>query len=118
MVRGIKYEAEPTRLDLQNGSSAESVIKISADDGAISGNYVAMVRASILEKDGLVISKLYPVELVLKLPEPFGSQQNNQQIVDTTIQNVLRIAAPVGVAVVIALAVYRWRKSRNAEPKP
>jgi hypothetical protein len=75
-----------------------------------------MVRAFAPEKDGLVMSRLYPVKLVLDVPEPTSSQEsNNQQAVDTTVQDALRIGAPVGVAGVIAFAIYRWRKARKSK---
>jgi hypothetical protein len=81
-----------------------------------------MVRAFAPEKDGLVISRLYPVELVLDVPEPVSTQDSEnmfqnqmQQTSDTTVQDALMIGAPVGAAGLIAFAIYRWKKARRAE---
>lgn len=79
-----------------------------------------MVKASAPENDGLIVSKLYPIELVLDVPEPVPGQdnliQNTPQAADTTTQDVLKIAAPLGAAGVIAFAIYRW-KMRKAQQR-
>lgn len=74
-----------------------------------------MVRAFAPEKDGLVISKLYPVKLALNVPEPVAGQDSDQQTTDTALQDALRIGAPAGAAGLIAFAIYRWRKAKRAE---
>ena len=117
-LRGVTYEAQPPRVNLQQAKSAESEIQMRAQENAIPGSYVAMVRVFAPEKDGLVISKLYPVKLVLDVPQPVSGQDSNvfqnQQTSDTIVQDVLRIGAPLGAAGVIAFAVYRWRKAKKA----
>ncbi|MGI0015492.1 MAG: hypothetical protein ACREBU_18910, partial [Nitrososphaera sp.] len=120
-LTGITYEAEPPRVNLEVAGSAQSEIQIRAQENARPGNYIAMVRAFAPEQDGLVISKLYPLELVLDVPEPASSQdskmfQNQQKTTsDTILQDVLRIGAAVGAAGLIVFAIYRWKKARNAE---
>ncbi|MGH9922629.1 MAG: hypothetical protein ACRD38_07740, partial [Nitrososphaerales archaeon] len=119
-LRGVTYEAHPPRVSLKDARSAESEIQIRAQENARPGNYVAMVRAFAPENDGLVISKLYPVELVLNVPEPTSQGSNvlqNQQAADTTAQDALRIGAPLAAAGLIAFMVYRWKKAGNAERK-
>jgi virginiamycin B lyase len=120
--QGVTYEAQPPRMNLQDVRSTQSEIQISAQENARPGNYTLMVRAFAPERDGLVISKLYPVGLVLDVPEPTSSQdgenifQNQvQQTSDTTVQDVLMIAAPVGAAGLIAFGIYRWKKARGAK---
>jgi virginiamycin B lyase len=114
-LRGVTYEAQPPRVNLQEVRSAKSVIQIRAQENARPGDYVAMVRAFAPVKDGLVISKLYPVELVLDVPELASSNMfQNQQTADTIVQDALRIGAPVGAAGLIAFAIYRWKKARRA----
>jgi streptogramin lyase len=113
-LSGMTYEAQPPRVDLQDAGAAASEIQIRAQENARPGDYVAMVRAFAPEKDGLVISKLYPVELVLDVPEPFPIE-GNQQTADTAMQDALRIGAPAGAAGLIAFAIYRWRKAKRAE---
>lgn len=115
--QGVTYEARPPRVNLQDASSAESDIHIRALENARPGIYVAMVKASAPENDDLIVSRLYPIELVLDVPEPVSGQgdliQDEPQSTGTTVQDVLRIAAPAGAAVVIAFAIYRWRKARR-----
>jgi virginiamycin B lyase len=121
-LRDVTYEAQPPRVNLQDSTSTQSEIQIRTQENSRPGNYIAMVRAFAPESDGLIISKLYPIELVLDVPEPVSSQdsnnmfQNQQQTTsDTIVQDVLMIAAPVGAAGLIAFAIYRWKKARKAE---
>lgn len=114
-LRGVTYEAQPPRVNLQQAGSAESEIQIRVEENARPGDYVAMARAFAPENDGLVISKLYPVELVLDVPEPISNQESNQQTADTTMQDALRIGAPAGAAGLIAFVIYRLRKAKRAE---
>ena len=117
-LRGVTYEAQPPRVDLQQTRTAESEIQIRAQDDARPGTYTAMVRAFAPEKDSLVISKLYPIELVLDVPEPTSSQNSNifqnQQTRDSTVQDALRIGAPLAAAGLIVFAIYRWKKAKRA----
>lgn len=114
-LRGVTYEAQPPRVNLQDARSAESEIQIRVEENARPGDYVAMARAFAPEKDGLVISKLYPVELILDVPEPITSQEGNKQTEDTTTQDALRIGAPAGAAGLIAFAIYRWKRARKSK---
>jgi virginiamycin B lyase len=121
-LRGVTYEAQPPRLDLQDGRSTQSEIQIRTQENARPGNYTIMVRAFATENDGLVISRLYPVELVLDVPEPLSSQESEnmfqnqtQQASDSSVQGALMIGAPVAAAGLIAFAIYRWKKARTAE---
>jgi streptogramin lyase len=122
-LRGVIYGAQPPRMDLQGARSAESEIQISTQENARPGNYSIMVRAFAPENDGLVISRLYPVELLLDVPEPVSTTQDSenmfqnqrQQTLDTIVQDVLMIGAPVGAAGLIAFGIYRWKKARRAE---
>lgn len=116
---GVTYDAQPPRVNLQDSSSAESEIQIRAKENARPGSYTTMVRAFAPEQDGLVISKLYPIELILDVPEPASSQghnvSQNRQTANTTVQDVLRIGAPLAAAGVAAFAIYKWKKTRRAE---
>jgi streptogramin lyase len=121
-LRGVTYDAQPPRVDLQDARSTKSEIQTSAQENARPGNYTIMVRAFTQENDGLIVSKLYPVELVLDVPEPVSSQgsenmpQNQmQQASDTSVQSAVMIGAPVGAVGLIAFAIYRWKKARSAQ---
>jgi streptogramin lyase len=121
-LQGVTYEAQPPRMDLQDTKSTRSEIQIRTQENARPGNYTIMVRAFAPENDGLVISKLYPVELILDVPEPISTQDSEnmfqnqvQQTSDMTVQDVLMIAAPVGAAGLIAFGIYRWKRARGAK---
>jgi hypothetical protein len=121
-LQGVTYEAQPPRMDLQDTKSTRSEIQIRTQENARPGNYTIMVRAFAPENDGLVISKLYPVGLILDVPEPISTQDSEnmfqnqvQQTSDMTVQDVLMIAAPVGAAGLIAFGIYRWKRARGAK---
>jgi virginiamycin B lyase len=116
---GITYQANPPRVNLQeNSSSAESTIQLKAEDNAKPGTYTAMVRVQAPEQDGLIISRLYPIKLVLDVPPPTsvqtGPSASNSSQVSTLFQvgdliRVLAIAAAIGLASYI---VYRRVKRK------
>jgi streptogramin lyase len=121
-LQGVTYEAQPPRMNLQDVRSTQFKIQIDAQENARPGNYTLMVRAFAPENDGLLISRLYPVELTLDVPEPASTQDSEnifrnegQQTSDTIVQDALMIAAPVGAAGLIAFGIYRWKKARRAE---
>jgi hypothetical protein len=121
-LQGVIYEAQPPRMNLQDVKSTQSKIQISAQENARPGNYTIIVRAFAPENDGLVISRLYPVELTLDVPEPASTQDSEtmfqnegQQTSDTIVQDALMIAAPVGAAGLIAFGIYRWKKAKRTE---
>jgi streptogramin lyase len=121
-LRGVTYEAQPPRMDLLDARSTQSEIQIMTQENTRPGNYTIMVRAFAPEKDGLVISRLHPVELFLDVPEPVSSQDSGkmfqnqaQQASDSAVQDALMIGAPVAAAGLIAFAIYRWKKARRAE---
>jgi virginiamycin B lyase len=119
-LKGVTYKAQPPRANLQEAASAQSEIQIRANENARPGDYVVMVRAFAPETDGLIISRLYPIELVLNVPEPTMSSsqetnsfQNQQQTSGTLVRDAIRIGAPVGAAGLIAFAIYRWKKAKR-----
>jgi virginiamycin B lyase len=121
-LQGVTYEAQPPRMNLQDARSTQSEIQIRTQENVRPGNYTIMVRAFAPENDGLVISRLYPVKLVLDVPEPVSSQDSEnmfqnqvQQASETSVQGALMIGAPVAAAGLVAFAIYRWKKARRAE---
>jgi virginiamycin B lyase len=104
---GITYQANPPRVNLQeNSSSVESTIQLKAEDNAKPGTYTAMVRVQAPEQDGLIISRLYPIKLVLDVPQPTSIQtgpsaSNSQPSTLFEIRDLIRalaIAAAIGLA--------------------
>ena len=115
----ITYQSSPPRVNLQENASSESDIQLKTQDNAKPGSYTAMVRVQVPEQDGLVISRLYPVKIVLDVPQPQANTQtgepsgSNAQISALfEIRDVIRyvaIAAAVGLAGYI---VYRRVKRK------
>lgn len=109
---GVTYESNPPRVNLQDVESASSKIVLMAQDNARPGNYTAMVKISAQENDGLVVSKLYPIEIVLDMPEPMSdadsSLRGTSQAID--LNEMMRIAAVAGVVSLIAFIVYKRAK--------
>jgi virginiamycin B lyase len=125
---GITYQANPPRVNLQeNASSAESNIQLQAQNNAKPGNYTAMVRVQAPEKDGLIVSRLYPVKLVLDVPQPAAPAQteeprssNNNAPVYAPFDardmvRVLAIAAAIGLAGYIVYTRVKGRKKKSAQ---
>jgi virginiamycin B lyase len=118
---GITYQANPPRVNLQGNSSsaAESTIQLKAEDNAKPGTYTAMVRVQAPEQqDGLIISRLYPIKLVLDVPQPTsvqtGPSASNSSQASTLFEvrdliRALAIAAAVGLGGYI---VYRRIKRK------
>jgi virginiamycin B lyase len=117
-LSGVRYEAQPPRVNLQDSKLAESEILIRTTDNARPGNYTAMIRAFAPENDGLIVSKLYPIKTVLDVPEPATNQGGNgfqnPMSSEMSFQYALRIGAPLAAAGLIAFVIYRWKKAKRA----
>jgi hypothetical protein len=118
---GIAYQANPPRVNLQaNSSFAESIIQLKTQDDAKPGTYTAMVRIEAPEQDDdLIISRLYPIKLVLDVPQPPSTQtgpsaSNSQPSTQFEVRDIVRglaIAAAIGLAGYI---VYRKVKRKES----
>lgn len=119
-LRGVTYTAQPPRVNLDQNQQPSIKITLNAVEGAMPGKYTLMVRATVPEKDGLLVSKLYPISLVLDVPAP-SSQNNNpsntvteQVSTDSLIRDITRIlAASVAVGLVGYLIYRRVRKKSD-----
>ena len=120
-LRGVTYEAQPPRVNLQDARSAESEIQIRADENAKPGSYVTMVRAFAPENDGLIISRLYPVKVVLDVTQPAiqtGESGSNSQVsAPFEIRDLGRALAIVAVVGLVGFIVYRRVKRKSALAK-
>ena len=81
------------------------IIQLQGQDNAKLGTYTAMVRVQAPEQNSLVISSLYPINLVLDVPQPAtqtGESVSNSQVSPLfevrDIIRVLAIAAAIGLA--------------------
>jgi streptogramin lyase len=115
---GITYQANPPRVNLEQRGSAQSTIQIKTQDNAKPGTYTAMIRVQAPEQDGLMVSRLYPIKLVLNVPQPASATQPSESITQSTLFEVrdlirmLAIAAAVGLASYI---VYRRVKRKSIQ---
>ena len=75
-LTGITYQSNPPRVNLQQNASVESTIQLKTQDNAKPGTYTAMVRTQALEQqqDGLIVSRLSPVKLILDVPQLAATQ--------------------------------------------
>ena len=116
-LTGITYQANPPRVNLQDNASAESVIQLQTQDNAKAGTYSAMVRIQAPEQDGLVVSKLYPVKVVLNVPQPTNSQTgesaSNQSSTLFEIRDLVRALAIAAVVGLAGFIVYRRVKRKK-----
>ena len=120
---GITYQANPPRVNLQQNASVKSDIQLKAQDNAKPGTYTAMVRVEAPEQDDdLIISRLYPIKLVLDVPQPTTSTQtgpsasNGPPSTQFEVKDLVRglaIAAAIGLAGYI---VYRKVKRKPIHP--
>lgn len=131
-LAGVTYQANPPRVNLQENasSSVESSIQLQALNNAKPGNYTAMIKVQAPEKDdgGLIVSKLYPVKLVLDVPQPAPTQtegapqSSSGNNIPTSalfdIRDMIRVlaaAAAVGLAGYIVYTKVKGRKKKPAQ---
>jgi hypothetical protein len=87
-LKGITYDAQPQRIDVEKNSSAESKINLHPVQQSDRNNtpvrldqYTLMIKASVPEKDQLFVSLLSPV--IAKLDSPAvnskGESENDKQ---------------------------------------
>ena len=93
---------------------------------AIAGNYTVMIRASLLENDGLVLSLLYPQLVKLDVPtkpSEMNKIQNFQQLSSKNVESsntsvmfrdFLRIGAIAVAIILVGYLIYHniMRKSK------
>jgi len=119
---GITYQANPPRVNLQDNISIESVIQIQTQENAKPGTYTAMVRIQAPEQDGLVVSRLYPVKVVLNVPQPTngqtGESASNQSSTLFEIRDLVRAIAIAAVVGLVGFIVYRRvKRKKHARPE-
>ena len=98
---------------------------------AIAGNYTIMIRASLLENDGLVLSLLYPQPVKLDVPtkpSEMNKIQNFQQFSSKNVESsnssamfrdFLRIGAIAVVIILVGYLIYHniMRRSKFKKAK-
>ena len=119
-LQGVTYTPQPPRVNLDQSQGADVKITFTATEGAMPGKYTLMIRATAPEKDGLLVSKLYPVSFVLDVPTPIGQNKNPSNTVveqvstESLLRDIVRIlAASVAVGLVGYLIYRRVRKKSD-----
>ncbi|MDQ4013478.1 MAG: hypothetical protein M3146_07110 [Thermoproteota archaeon] len=134
-LKGVTYDAEPQRVDMEKNSTAESKINLNLVQQGNRNNapieldqYTLMVKASVPEKDQLFVSLLTPVMVKLDLPEVTGSGQSEGNVQksgeenqgwigefgDLSIRNIVRVSAISAAVGLIGYIIYmRIKKSKS-----
>jgi hypothetical protein len=127
-LKGITYDAQPQRLDMDRNSTAESRVNLKLVQQGNNKNmpmrldhYTTMVKASISEKDQLFVSLLSPIVVKLDLPaattgqnkdDKQGSEQENQGM--EFFRNIVRVVAVSTAVGLIGYIIYiRIKRSKS-----
>jgi hypothetical protein len=115
-LQGIGYTSTPQSVNLMNVPERDVKIDLKVEtEKAIAGNYTLMLRASLLEKDRLVSSLLYPQLVKLDVPtkpsemnkiqnfEQFSSKNVESSNTSVLFRDPIRIGA---ITVAVALVGY------------
>lgn len=119
-LMGVTYQANPPRVNLQQNASAESNIQLKTQDNAKPGTFTAMVRVQAPEQDGLIVSKSYPVKLVLDVPQPAtqtgGALENNSQEPNPfQIQDLIKALSVAAIVGLVGYIIYKRIKGRKPQ---
>lgn len=111
-LQWVAYNAQPPRINAKDVQKADSHLTMRVLEGARPGQYTVMVRTSAPESDGLIISRLYPVQLTLDVPEPANPPRQTvpQQIppqTDSTPNDSLKVIALIAAVGLGGYLVYR-----------
>jgi virginiamycin B lyase len=116
-LMGVTYQANPPRVNLQQNASADSSIQLKTQDNARPGTYTAMVKAQAPEQDGLIVSRLYPVKLVLDVPQPAtqtgGALENGGQTpTPLHIQDLIKGLSVAAIVGLVGFIIYKRIKRK------
>ena len=119
-LQGIGYTSKPQSVNLMDVPERDIVIDLRVEtEKAIAGNYTIMIRASLLENDGLVLSLLYPQLVKLDVPakpsemnkiqnfEQFSSKNVESSNSSAMFRDFLRIGAIAVVIILVGYLLYR-----------
>ena len=119
--QGIGYTLDPQTVNLMKVPQRDIHVNFKVQkENAIAGNYTIMIRASLLEKDGLIVSSLYPLLVKLDVPtkpSEISKVQNFQEFSpkmtessDTSamvVRDLIRGGAIAAAIVLVAYLLYR-----------
>jgi streptogramin lyase len=127
-LKGITYDAQPQRLNMEKNSTSESKIGLNIVQQGNRNNipirlnqYTTMIKASVPEKDQQFVSLLFPVTIRLDLPAVISSAQsedNRQEgeqenqgwiegfVGDLSLRNIVRVIAITAAVSLIGYIIY------------
>jgi virginiamycin B lyase len=115
-LQGLTYASQPQRVNLSQNHQADAKVDLEAEEGAAPGKYTLMVRAIAPEKDGLFVSRLYPVSAILDVspPQPQADNMDNDDSnVENTLSDLVRYASLSAAIGLGGYIVYRRIKKRR-----
>ena len=132
-LQGVVYTSKPPSVNLMEVPEKDTEIDLNVQkEKAIAGNYTLMIRASLLEKDRLILSLLYPQLVKLDVPtkpsdinkiqnfEQFSSKKTESSDPSTILlRNLIRIGAIAVVITLIGYLIYHniVRRTKFKKPK-
>jgi len=131
-LQGIGYTSQPQSVNLMDVPKRNASIDLKVEtEKAIAGNYTLMIRASLLENDGLVISLLYPQLVKLDVPTKPSEMNKIQNFQQSSSKNVessntsvmfrdfLRIGAIAVAIILVGYLIYHniMRRSKFKKAK-
>lgn len=131
-LQGVGYTSKPQTVNLMDVPKRNVTIDLKVEtEKAIAGNYTIMIRASLLENDGLVLSLLYPQLVKLDVPtkpSEMNKIQNFQQFSSKNVESsnssamfrdFLRIGAIAVVIILVGYLIYHniMRRSKFKKAK-
>lgn len=119
-LKGITYSAQPQWINMQENQMADSQISLKAGDDARPGHYTLLVRATVSEKDQLLISQLYPIQITLDVPEPITQSKSLPEGKsdssfgsDVSLNEITKFLAILVAVVLIGFLIYtRIKRSK------
>lgn len=119
-LKGIVYSSKPEQVNLTAVPDSDVKIDLKVElEEAVSGSYTTMIRASFLEKDGLMISLLYPQLIELDVPnkplvatktenfQEFLSENPKSEPLELTFISLIRTGAIAIVILLVGYLLYR-----------
>ncbi len=119
-LKGIVYSSKPERVNLTAVPEADVKIDLNVEsEEVVSGSYTTMIRASFLEKEGLILSLLYPQLIKLDVPnkpleankaenfQEFLSENDRSESSGFPFIGLIRTGAIAVVLVLVGYLLYR-----------
>jgi virginiamycin B lyase len=112
-LQGLTYLAKPQRFSMTEISNINGTIDLKADaKQAMAGKYTLMSKLSMIEKDNLTVSFLYPQTVTLDVPvyksqiQNLSSSVNNEEGTNSTLIFLRDLALYASIVIAVTLMGY------------